>query len=75
MKGIILCCGEGNNTSTKLIRPKITVAYQPVDFKSECKVEEGYQEGLYDGKWMQFYGKKSNITSTSWIDALRTYLE
>jgi hypothetical protein len=68
-------CGGLLLPTTSSKRPKSTLAYCPEDFKSACKVEEGCQEGLPETKWLYLDEKKSKITLTSWINALRVYME
>ena len=75
LKGNVYWCGGGLLPTKSLIRPKSTLAYRPEDFKSACKVEEGCQQGLPETKWLYLDQKKSKITLTSWIDALRVYMD
>ena len=75
MKVTIIWCMGVNSTSTKLIRPKIKLAYRPDDFKSACKVEEGCQERLPEVNRLQLDENKYKMLLSSCIDALWTYLE
>ena len=75
LKGNEYWCGGGLLPTTSLKRQKSTLAYRPEYFKLACKVEEGCQEGLPETKWLYLDEKKSKITLTSWINALRVYME
>lgn len=67
--------GGTNISGEQRIRPESTLARRPVDFKSASSIESRAILGLPEDRRLSLDEKTSKITLTSWVNAIRGYME
>jgi hypothetical protein len=67
--------GGSNLTNERSTRPTSTLARRPTDFKSASEIERRAVQGLPEDRRLSLDEKTSKITLTSWVNAMRSYLE
>jgi hypothetical protein len=67
--------GSNVVTDERRTHPESTWARRPTDFKSAAEIEKRATQGLPEDRRLSLNEKTSNITLTSWVNALRAYCE
>jgi hypothetical protein len=67
--------GGSNRSSQHSSRPASTLARRPTDFKSASEIEKRATQGLPEDRRLSLDEKTSKITLTSWVNAMRSYIE
>jgi hypothetical protein len=67
--------GGSNVVKERRTRPESTLARRPTEFKSAASIESKATEGLPEDRRLSLDEKTSKITLTSWVNAIRSYME